>query len=1280
MVKRIFGITTIFPILFLVQGCSTDNTLKWHEADGYKWADLNIPASTRSGFKQLAKAETGITFSNSLTKEQIFENRVLLNGSGVAIGDVDSDGLADMYFCRLDGRNVLYKNLGNWQFQDVTDSAGVACTGQFSAGAVFADIDGDADLDLLVTAIGGPNACFLNDGTGKFIEMPNAAGFGSESGASTMALADIDTDGDLDLYIANYKKKSAKDIWDPGELVFESVVDRNDGNPRINPKFKDHFVLDIRDEWILYLETGEPDLLFLNDGEGHFEKVPFTDGRFLDENGNPITGLLDWGLMARFQDMDGDGDPDIYVCNDFESPDRIWINDGTGRFQAIPKFAIRHSSNSSMAVDFSDIDRDGNLDFLVMDMLSRHHQRRMTQNSTSVPLPHSIGEIDSRPQYMKNTLFLNCGDGTYAEIAQYSGIDASEWSWSNLFLDVDLDGYEDVLVATGHYYDAQDLDAMQQANSRIKYSAMAIQQSSMSPANKNRLNTIFLYPKLDLPNMAFRNRGNLTFEDVSTGWGFTEADISHGMALGDLDNDGDMDVVMNRLNAPAVVYRNESGASRIAVRLKGLSPNTQAIGAKIRILGGPVPQSKEVISGGTYLSGSDPMYVFSAEKAENLTIEIEWRNGNFTTLTDLKPNRIYEIHESDTNASNVISSEAKQSPAQPIELEALQPNNSPTDSGTIEPKSPPGRGKGGSSNHDLAKPFFEDASHLISHKHHEDPFDDFKKQPLLPNRLSQAGPGVAWFDFDADGDDDLVITSGKGGQFACFRSDGSEGFLQINDARIFPKSQHDQVAVLGLTNGDGSTSLLVGNSNLENTNPGDSFVQQYDFINRQPELGKQIPGNNSNMGPMAMADYDSDGDLDLFIGGRSVPARYPEPASSLLFLNEDGEFKLDALNNQVFERIGLVSGAVFSDLDADGDADLVLAVEWGAVMVFRNHEGRFSHATGELGLDDFHGWWQGVTTGDLNEDGRPDIIATNRGLNSKYQYRYNTEHPLQIFHADFDNNSYYDILEAYFDDQTRMLVPERNLLAMIRGIPSVRMRIPDNKIYSRSGVQAAVGPKLKDAGNLKANTLASMVFFNRGDRFEAVEMPFEAQLSPAFSANVADFDGDGHEDVFISQNFFASHAETPRSDAGRGLWLKGDGGGKLVSVPGQESGVKVYGEQRSAALSDYDRDGRIDLVVSQNAAETKLYHNIGAKPGLRIRLAGPKGNRYGVGATIRLVYEDGFGPAREVHLGSGYRSQNSMVQVMGMRDNVKTVWVRWPGGMVTESSIPAGAKEVVVNY
>ncbi|MFQ5631345.1 MAG: CRTAC1 family protein [bacterium] len=571
-------------------------------------------------------------------------------------------------------------------------------------------------------------------------------------------------------------------------------------------------------------------------------------------------------------------------------------------------------------------------------------------------------------------------------------------------------------------------------------------------------------------------------------------------------------------------------------------------------------------------------------------------------------------------------------------------------------------------------------SHLIRHEHHEDKFDDFQSQLLLPKKLSQLGPGVTWHDPDGDGDDDLFISSGKGGALACYRNDGRDGFRRLDEVLFVAKSAYDQTTILGWWGPDSLNSLLIGSSNLEERQTKNSFITKYTIKDSQTRLQAKIDGDLSSTGPMAMADYDLDGDLDLFAGGRAVPNRYPEPASSRLYRNDNGNFTFDADNSSKLDRIGLVSGAVFSDIDADGDADLVLAVEWGPVMVFRNESGAFSNATEELGLSAYNGWWQGVTTGDLNEDGKLDIIATNWGLNSLYHNRFNTENPLEIYYSDFDKNGTIDIVESYYEPEMQKQVPERDLYWLQLAIPNIRYQVPDNATFSTASVQEIIGPRLKEAGKSQANTLAHTVFFNRGDRFEAVELPAEAQFAPAFYAGVADFDGDGHDDVFLSQNFFALQIEDSRADAGRGLWLRGDGSGNLFPVSGQESGVKVYGEQRGAALSDYDQDGRIDLAVSQNGASTKLYHNIGAKPGLRIRLAGNDGNRQGVGATIRLTYENGFGPAREVHLGSGYWSQDSRVQVMGVREAVKSIQVRWQGGKITKTVVPESARDVTIFF
>ena len=1163
---------------------------EWNAESGYRWVFLVKAKGKGPGFSFLDAKQTGIHFSNSISTKAIKRNRHLLNGSGVTMGDIDGDGLLDIYFARLEGSNSLYKNLGNWKFKDITYSAGVACEDQFSTGAVLADIDGDRDLDLLVTSLGGPHKYFANVGQGQFLDMSHKIGLIPNMGATTMALADVDGDADLDLYVANYKTHTVKDLHLPQEIRFDQVVSQNENGYFIRPEFKRDYSVKILDKKLLMrFEHGEQDNFYLNDGREVFTHVSLSEKRFHQPASEQFPELQDWGLTVRFQDMDNDGDPDIYVCNDFESPDRIWINNGNGTFFAASNIAVRNSSWATMGIDFSDINRDGNIDFFILDMLSRQHDKRMTQILHTPPISRPIGQIDNRPQNSQNALFLNRGDNTYAEIAQFSGIQASDWSWSNLFVDIDLDGYEDVIVSTGHYYDALDGDALNQQSNRIFVDL------------ENWQNSLFDYPSLELPNVAFRNLGNLRFEDKSSEWGFTSVDISHGMALGDLDNDGDLDVVMNRLNDPAAIYRNDSNAPRIAVRLRGDSPNTQGIGSKVKLLGGPVDQMKEVISGGSYLSGSDPLVSFAAwDEKREFTLEVTWRSGEVSRIEGVKGNRLYEVYESSSK------------PVPPPVL--------------VE-----------------SSPMFEDVSHLIDHSHHEDPYDDFARQPLLPSRLSQLGPGVAWGDVDSDGDDDLVLPSGRGGQLSVFINTGGT-FSEIKSSVV----GHDQTGVVIYPSSSGP-EILVGHSNFESTVEETSFIQGYRVEGNRIVETRRIRTNLSSVGALCMADIDGDGDLDLFAGGRTVPGRYPEPASSMLFINDRGTFVPDSENSANLEEIGLITGALFSDIDSDNDPDLILAVEWGPVTILENRGGTFSDVTASFGLSDYVGWWNGVTTGDFNEDGRLDIVATNWGLNTKYHAT--EKHPTKIYYSDFDKDGHLDLLEGRFDVKSDRIVAMRALTPMLKAIPMIRSNAPNNDRYSKTSLDKVLGPPFTKSNEKNANTLSHMLFINRGSSFDGKRLPDEAQFAPGFHAGVSDYDGDGHEDLFLSQNFFAYHVGTPRSDGGRGLWLKGDGTGVLTPVAGQETGIKVYGEQRGAAVADFDSDGRMDLVVSQNGAGTKLYRNVGGKPGLSLK-------DVAVG-QVRVKYRDGsYGPLREIRVGGGYWSQDN-ANILGFKEKSQDIELHW---------------------
>jgi enediyne biosynthesis protein E4 len=1211
----------LFPVIWILLGvflCRlvTAQDASWREFPGGRWQALAGAGSGSVGFTALSPAETGVAFTNTLRDADGALNRTLYNGSGVAAGDFDGDGRPDVVFAGIEGQLRLFRNLGGWRFADVTAGSGVVGANFMGRGVVLADVTGDGALDLLLTANGAGVRCWRNDGAGHFTDVTEAAGTGHRDGSLSLALADVDGDGTVDLYVANNR---TDDIRDRGQVQLRLV----NGRPAVPDPLTNRLVLiDGR-----LFEHGEPDRLLLNDGTGKFRERAWTDGSFKDEAGVALSGPpRDWGLGATFRDLNGDGSPDLYVCNDFWTPDRIWLNDGRGGFRAGPATAFRHTSGSSMGVDMADLNGDGRPEIFVVDMLSRSlawRQRQMPAQEAD------LAGANDRPQVLRNTLFLARDDGTYVEIAEFAGLEASEWAWQPVFLDADLDGRPDLLITSGHARDVQDRDAAAIVNARQRnYSAIADLQRRRMAFTLDLYSNMLAYPVLKTPVVAFRNLGGLRFEDATDAWGTGELGIHHGIATADFDGDGDLDFAVNRLNSAAGIYRNNVVASRVALRLRGRGPNHQAICAIVTVRGEGLPEQRhEVVVGGRYLSGGDPLLVFAASPTNGVQVRIRWRSGQVSELGDVQAGRLYEVFEERTAVA-----------AGPEPMSGPRPAT-----------------------------WFEDVSERLDHHHVDEPFDDFAQQPLLPRRVSSSGPGVAWADLDDDGDDDLVIGAGKGGKMAMYRNDA--GQFHSWTGWVSDIQTRDVRGLLAVPAGTNSW-MLAARSAWEDGRTNLSGLMVMSRGKPAPEL----PGLSSH-GALSMADYDGDGDVDLFAGGGPISGSWPDSSPSVLVRRTPSGWELDATNTAALAGVGLVNGAVWTDIDGDGWADLALACEWGPVRVFRNARGRLSEITAELGLAEATGWWTGISAGDFDRDGRMDLVAMNWGENS--QYRVRKGQPIELHFGRWPGIGATALIETAWD--AGRLRPLRNLDELVASLPWLSDRFASVHAYSEAGLDEVLRGAPSPTQVMRATVLSSVVLLNRGGRFESRRLPDGVQFAPAFGVSVSDFDLDGSEDLFIAQGFFGIRPGTARLDAGTGCLLRGDGHGGFAAVPASESGIRCFGEGRACAVADFDQDGRPDLVVTQNSGATRLFRNRSAAHGHRIRVVGPTGNPDSIGAVVRVR---GLALNRELGRGSGFLSQDSAVIAVAAKGvgDAMVAEVRWPDGATWTGPLKRRGEDWVVRH
>lgn len=1180
------------------------------------------PRGGTTGFVRVPNEALGVAWTNRCSPNRFALRQNLLNGSGLALGDYDGDGLCDVYFCNREGANALYRNLGNWQFTNVTDAAGVAATHLISSGALFADFDGDGRLDLHVTSFQGPDALYLNRGDGTFTNVIATAGVATAGGATSSTAADLDGDGDLDLYVCRFAVEA---LLRDGSLVTTRMVN---GKPVVTGRAGKRLRIQ---NGKLY-ESGEPDGLFFNQGDGRFVAANWTE-RFSDETGKPLAEApTDLGFAAQLRDLNSDGFPDLYVCNDFQTPDRIWINDGRGHFRALPTAAIRNMSHASMGVDFADLDRDGRLDYYTVEMLPREHPRHLSHlvRGMDAELRHPR-EVLERDAFPRSVLGHQRSDGTYAEIAWYSHTATSDWSWNPLFVDVDLDGFEDLLISGGYGQDVNHLDLAGGGGRGDSRSVEA------APEKRSTL-----FPPLDLQVLALRNRGDLTFEEVSVAWGFQERFVLPAMALADLDNDGDLDAVGNVFNGSPVFYRNDSTAPRIAVRLVGAAPNTGGVGARVRLLGGPVKvQEQEMLAGGRYLATDQGQRTFAAVGPGPFKVEVRWRSGRLTTA-EVTPNQLVELHETSASALPV--------PASP-------------------PSPPP------------AEPWFVEVALPKEFAHTDPPSEEMLRQPLLPWRQGFQGPGLSWWDSDGDGQEELWLGNGRGGVVRGVGFTRTPLHPPVATLRpaLSPPLADDAQGLLGLNLGEGRRSLWVAISTFERGQTSGPTALRFTADTNSPSVqaGTPLVHGPPNPGPLAAGDLDGDGDLDLFVGGRPGAGRYPEAADAVIFRNDDGEFHADPAASQPFRGLGIATAALITDLDQDGRPEIVVACEWGALRVFSRTDSTWVERTAALGLDRFRGLWQTLEAGDFDGDGRLDLVAGNWGLNSYHQRT--PKGPWSLAFGDFDGDGRISIIESYFEPTLGLVAPMRHREILAPELPWLIATFPKHADYARASLDQVLGEHASQASRVEATTLASMVLLNRGDHFESVPLPREAQWTPISSFAVADFDGDGDLDLVAAQNFFDVRDEDDRFDAGRGLLLLNDGAARWRVVPAEESGILELGEQRGTATADVDGDGRVDLALAVNGGPARLWQNHHATPGIRLRFdAGPM-NPEGIGTQFRVLDVQGAGPLQEVRAGGGRFSQSSARPVVGHRGAARELWVRFPGQAPRTFPLPASLAEAVVS-
>ena len=1081
-------------------------------------------ARERQLFERLPPERTGVTFVNRLADDTAFsilDYMYYYDGGGVAVGDVNNDGLPDLYFTSNLGSNRLYLNKGNYRFEDITERAGVADTGGWKTGVTMADVNGDGWVDIYVSAVDFPtlhghNVLYINNGDGTFTDRTQEYGL-DFAGFSTQALVfDYDGDGDLDMYLLTHSPHP--------ERASPSHVTHG---PRL---------------------PGVGDRLYRNDG-GHFVDA--------SERAGLYGGAARYGLGVVASDLNLDGCPDLYVANDFQEDDFVYLNNCDGTFTQSGATVLGHTSHASMGVDAADVNDDGRPDLVVLDMLPDDEKILKTSaNAESFDVYLEKLAAGYHPQYAHNTLQLNRGvmAGTvrFSEIGSLAGVSATDWSWAPLFADLDNDGYKDLFITTGIYHRPNDLDY-------FTYVSDPVVQASLRQGTRGLARALIRkMPQVPTPNYAFRNNADLTFTNEAHAWGLAEPGFSSGAAYVDLNNSGALDLVVNKLNAPAAIYRNRAreltGNHYLQVVLRGSGANTAGIGAKVVIKQGGTEQMVEQFPTRGFQSSVDPRLHFGLGSSTRIdSLIVVWPDRRTQALTDVAVDRTLTLRQ-----------------------QAAGPS--------------PGLRPGSVQRTPMTQRLFADVSERvgIDFKHDENAFYDFHREPLIPHLLSAEGPALAVGDVDGDGLDDIY----EGGA----KWQAGRLFLQQRDGTFRPSASVDRVfqadrlsedvdAVFFDANGDGRPDLYVVSGGNEFWGD-DPALQDRLYVNdgrgRFHRDTLALPRLSESGSCVVPGDFNGDGHLDLFVGRRAVSRRYGmTPRSYLLENDGTGHFRDVTLEKAPgLAEAGMVTSAAWIDYDHDGRLDLIVTGEWMAVRVFHNENGRLVDRTREAGLAGTEGWWSSVTVADLNGDGRPDLVLGNLGLNSSL--RASPAEPARMYVADFGHNGTLEqVLTVY---QHGVSYPVAGRDELLRLIPRLRDRYPSYASFGAARVEDVfTAAELAQATVRDARVFASSVALNNGNgTFTLVPLPVEAQLAPIRAALAEDFDGDGHTDLLVAGNDYGFPPVLGRQDAGYGLLLRGTGNGRFKAVDMERSGVVIDGQVRHMGWLRRAAGSRVIVVARNN--------------------------------------------------------------------------------------------------